>query len=458
MGSRRVVWLAIALISACAAPHRVVRVTAHDAAERAKFGNDVVFYALPRTIIGTNAQVVRRTLTPGRCGDQTALAKQLDLDEKALLRSSEKSVFRYELMSITLTPRSEPDPDQIFAVEIGPKFLQRRSQLLELSDRGLISANMSEAASQGTEVAVGVLELGASIAGKVFFAGESVEFCKEVVARAVRLKKELQDLERGAIDDRPYLYQSKDVLELILAKIREQRAADLAEFTGIPGPTLAGTVQCDWIPPQRFEGRDGARPEFHEVDDRVLFRLSSTRGVLEAGAFCRVPVGFDKPSSGNETIKTVQLRTKASDAALPDRVRKAQELADGDSMGLFYRVPGVARASVSVDEEVRAETETLVAQYGTVAALPGGTIWASSAKYDTKLFEPSGGMRRLDTSGTSVDTAALGKISPAISPLVEKATKAGPDEELNEVTRQRQLLEERKKMECYRKNGWEGCN
>jgi hypothetical protein len=139
---------------------------------------------------------------------------------------------------------------------------------------------------------------------------------------------------------------------------------------------------------------------------------------------------------------------------LADRIDGAS-LGQNGNRGFFYRIPGRAVAFIRQEQQKGPADElarkTLsIAQFGKVASLPAST-GGRRTKYTLELFESSGGMKNFVMGSSSliqqknIDDIA-GAASTLVDAKIERNKSKAPPDELQQLERQRKILEERKKI------------
>lgn len=448
----------LVLLSACATTHRVTRITPRVDDEKERLSESAVFYALPQTAVVVDIELTRQQYKAGRCGNARQLAERLDIKPDALVTQNGS---RFAWGKLSLSSEAQPDPDNIFAIEVDPKFLQRRTQLVELTEQGLLMGASSEATSQAAEVAVKLLEFSAGIAGTAvgFGGGTKADFCSQVADDIEALRDDQRKLVGGKTTT---FVGDRSALELMLSKLNASELRLLGEFTGIPKRTVAATVRCSFAPGAKYGPDSEQLAGFTPTLQKDLLTLSQNAGVVSSSPECIVPGDFKQiPGETPRERATLMVQVVETASPVADAVATYQETPP-HSGGLFYRVPGRARLTLFADGQVQQDVGTSIAQYGVVSTLPGPVVRAYTAKYDAKVYPDSGAMKTLNTSSTSVDTASLAAANTAVQPLEkalvdrEKARQAAADE-VNQATRERTLLQEQERIRCLMEGRYPEC-
>lgn len=144
----------------------------------------------------------------------------------------------------------------------------------------------------------------------------------------------------------------------------------------------------------------------------------------------------------------------AGGALLANRIRSAG-LTQSGNRGFYYRIPGRAVAFIKQAQQEGSERELAraplsIAQFGEVVSLPAST-GGRRTKYTLELFESSGGLKNFVMGSSSlIQQKNIDDLAGAASTLIEakgerNKAKAPPDE-LQQLERQRKILEEKKKI------------
>lgn len=139
---------------------------------------------------------------------------------------------------------------------------------------------------------------------------------------------------------------------------------------------------------------------------------------------------------------------------LANKIRNAGLRQDG-KRGFYYRIPGRAIAFVKQEQkegpaQELARAPLSIAQFGEVVSLPAST-GGRRTKYTLELFESSGGLKNFVMGSSAlIQQKNIDDLAGAASTLIEakgERNKAkAPADELQQLERQRKILEERKKI------------
>jgi hypothetical protein len=159
------------------------------------------------------------------------------------------------------------------------------------------------------------------------------------------------------------------------------------------------------------------------------------------------------------TRDTKLLAATISNAAPDDR-------SDRRERGFYYRVPGVALVRLMTKDAANTATEKArkpdvqIAQYGLTASLPAST-GGRTTKYVMNLFETSGAMKNFTLGSDALITKSqVEELNSTVNATLEAKAKRKQAEidaeleskdELKRLKREREILEEKNKIEAEKK-------
>jgi hypothetical protein len=139
----------------------------------------------------------------------------------------------------------------------------------------------------------------------------------------------------------------------------------------------------------------------------------------------------------------------AGGSLFADKVRDSHLSQDGNR-GFYYRIPGRAIAFLKQGPAELGRAPLSIAQFGHVVSLPAST-GGRKTKYTLELFEASGGLKNFSMGSSAlIQQKNIDDLAGAATTLIEakgerKKAKA-PADELQQLERQRKILEEKKKI------------
>jgi hypothetical protein len=437
----------VALTASCAHLPHVRRVAKGDP----KLAN-VIYYALPRTVVTVQAGVRREQLEAGRCSGDTAwLSSRLGPSV-----IPQRGGFRFALHDWKVTTRAEPDPEAVFAITISSDMFDDNNQAIELSRDGFLVLDGAERVSAISAFTSSALELGGSLVAKAIplaaFAGTpdakayTDHFCKEVKKRVEEMDTAETKLVSDAIGDP----SKRANLELLLKEVRTTRDQLLLHFTGRVIDKNDYEIQCEFTP--------GSLPSTGDVSEQVvtLFSFDPKGGLVAVpGVRCGLPAEVTADMGGGTPIRA-RLRPAAGFAiAVRDSAMASDPMGDPS---LYYRPASAATISIEDDAAVQASSVQTIAQLGPILWLPGdGDIRAFRAKYEIALHPETGALKNvaMTASGvTSKPTTSSGGAdgSPSASTTTAQASedasaKSEKKAKLDELIQERRLLEEQRSID-----------
>src|SRR6185312_2768442 len=177
-------WVVVAALSSCAHFPRVRRV----AKGEPKLAN-VIYYALPRTVVTVQATARREETEAGRCSSDLAWLTARFGPKAQPMRYG----LRYEIGGWRIATRPEPDPDAVFAISVSADTFDDRNQAIELSPPGVLLLDGTETTGIVPQFVSAAVQLGGSLVAKavplvgLLPSADSKEFterfCKEVKKR-----------------------------------------------------------------------------------------------------------------------------------------------------------------------------------------------------------------------------------------------------------------------------------
>lgn len=377
---------------------------------------DGMFYTLPRTVVVVEIEKRQVTVTPGK---YHKYAKELlGIDYAISKRETTSSLGR-----VSCSTAFEPDPLCVYKVELnGSNPAVRQSLMLSLSESGLLNSINSDTESNAAVIASGAAETFVSVAGRflplptlghdnaVASAGgdafryldvrSSADYARaDSLNQARALVKKIQDLRARKTEllTGEVPSESKEVIEYMVKEIDKLEAEYITLFTGTR--STSSTTQRFFF-----------TPEGKSIDENVL---------------------------DNINVKIQKLTNTHAE------VISRHKSAKGAKNGFFYRVPGYAKVMVSIDGKPTTTEQVIVAQYGSVQALPAKSGFMRSG-YQISFYEETGAIRRVSTNAEGVNAQQFDRVNSAVRNIVNER------DELYQLDRERRILEQRKAVQRLR--------
>jgi len=483
--------LAVSLVG-CTVGHRIKRLPT-----KVERGDQAAYYALPRTVIQVSFPVSKTQAQKGRgessegmsCYDElgneakfplangaaefadiTSNGQPIHLWQAIGLENSQPSLD--ETFKVTSAPAPtissfpEPDPDQIFRVDLDSSWAKKRQITLMYGPLGVLESGTSFVQDRRVDLSVAFLKAAAAVVQKLSFAatvsdtrkhGEELD-CREATDPCQRAACEVYDARRR-------LYE---LPETVLSRgLDEKQAEWLAKRyqddidRGVAVFLKVTTEKANLVCAIRPETGDVARPskdgEDKDSPSLEVLRFKKSKGFWSGKrAKCLIPSGFahEECSSSWEdhydlNISVVPRQFSGTLAAAG--VSEAHD--PTKEQGFYYRVPAVASVKLTKDKDVLTETQLVVAQLGFVAALPRQRTYQSD--YQVTLDPATGALKTLSANSDSIDPALITSSGEAIAGALEARAEARKEEaaakdELAILERERKILEETKKIKDLR--------
>jgi len=348
------------------------------------------FYSLPRTVVNLEVTINRIENYKGPYAEYAS--RYLGLQNVVM----DNSVI-YKINGIDITTTAEPDPDQYYFVEFGEKKSKaNETGLLSLSKAGLILGTMPDAADTLTRIIrIREGDDGITLAEKdvfpeifKYYADISVFEKVDTIIRKVSidtLTLERQYLKRTMVDKSPeqkareaadFISKIKDerfnlltgyqevsynqeTLEYMDTQLKLLEKEYMKLFTGI-SIHKSYTYQYKYVPMQ------------NQINtDIPIFKFNPARGIMEV----------EEMGGKVVTIKVQRVGNTNQVEGYLDRATEEDEF-----HGLYYRIPELARVTVTLGDGSTEEARCTINQLGVVTYLP-------VSNWKVNFHEETGGIR-----------------------------------------------------------------
>ncbi len=435
--------LLAALSAGCAHLPHVRRVAKGDP----KLAN-VIYYALPRTVVNVQATVHREETEAGRCSGDIAWITSRFGPKAQPMRYG----LQYEINRWRIATRAEPDPEAVFAMTVSADMFDDSNQAIELSPHGVLLLDSAETAGIVPQFVSSATELGGSLVAKaVPLAGLipsadarefTDHFCKEVKKRIEEMDTAETKLVADAVGDP----SKRGNLEPLLGEVRAAREQLLLNFTGRVVAKNDYRIQCEFTP--------AALPSAGAAPEQVvtLFTFDPKGGVAPApGVRCALPAEVTADwASGNPIRMRVQPAAGFA-SAVRDSAMAPDPLNDPS---LYYRPASPATISIEDGAAVQMSSVQTIAQLGPVLWLPGDAdIRAFRARYEISLHPDTGALKKISFTasgaGAKPQTASPTTAGATDAPADPRKAAVGeaPNAKLEELVQERKVLEEQQKID-----------
>jgi hypothetical protein len=310
-----------------------------------------------------------------------------------------KDAFDFTIGSVSLAARSEPDPDQVYAIALHSGFLSSTSYAFEFSDQGVLGtatrSSQSLFADYASKTITAITAASAAMPG---FGGAALSNPAGPCHRALQELDSLRSARRALVEGKASTQGlSKEALEVLLGELSVIERDYIGRFAGKP-TSVEGAIVCDYTP----GGATTDKPA-------PLFTFTS-RGVTGSAPECAVPADLRDPSaspaagagagsaggavSGATDAVVLTIRRAA---AIAEKVQGPETIAGEKGRGVYYRIPG--QGYVTVARAVRGEGQAAglsplaggrfdIPQFGRVMSLPGEADPGDASRSYTVMLDP----------------------------------------------------------------------
>ena len=448
----------------CTAGHRIRR---FDPQTPVVKGDQAAYYSLPRTVVTVTIPVEKTEYTKRddlnnekhcyerlneNLGKLAGGTKALTIGEAVGIEKKDYPTSYKITGNVTLDPRAEPDPDQIFRVDLGSSAFRKQNLDLTFGSLGVLKSGTSIVQDKRLDIGIAFAKsiLSAGVVAyslhvdplKAIVPGAPPDFCRDLAREIYESRQALRSLQvqiaSGTVGT------PGETIDWAQNRIDEDIQKKLqAHF--LRKTVAAGEIVCE-IRPKAITSRPPEVTARYEA-----LRLKPDVGFWDGtDAFCLIPDSF----RGQEGVgDSFYLKTDVRIDQFSEKLRAGGvDLAhnDGSDQGFYYRVPAVARVRFSQGQTTLADDELIIAQYGIVAALPRQSTYQT--KYTVKLDPDTGALEQLIAESEAVDKSLVSDAFAGVQAVLEaeKERDAAKDE-LALLERERKILEEHKKIRDFKR-------
>lgn len=367
----------------------------------------------------------------------------------------------YKLGDAGLITEAEPDPDQLYFIELKGGMFEKRNLEVSYNPGGVLTQYNSSAEDKSAEFLIKTLS---SVTSVVTALG-SPNYTEPHLSKDLKCTsndskyfnlydRAMQSLKllRGFPNSRMSLFKtdtfagdSKEVFELKLKEFDSTRDAALLMF--IASKKVETKTYSISLLPTCASNDNGCSPSVAKPE---LAKFSKTCGLLsdvpQGSLIYQSDIPKSKPKQeckGEAPITFAlttppHLKTLSSD---PTRFEKILNVTD--KRGMYYRIPSTARATLFVKDEPVLVKDLAIAQLGSIASLPAET-GSTNVSYKVTLDPVTGMLLKVGITSESASTS-LGKdvIDPVANYL--EAKKESKDE-VTKLERQEAILKLKKSI------------
>ena len=481
LSSYLVVVFAAVLLGGCTAGHQIRKLPDPPGSL-----DQAAYYALPRTVVTVAFPVEKTFVKEGtgttKVGGQdvsclSRLGEPISFEDKippwvdgkpkklrealGFEKDPDPSKTNYAVKGdVTVATLAEPDPEQIFRVELDSSWAKKRALTLEFGPLGVLKSGTSSVQDRRVDLAVAfaksALQLGTSF--RMLDTSESRN--PSFNLQAYREKKEPIELLCGSVEGRCQqtacrIFRARIGLDRLPFRVTEEGLkADQATWLTSRFEADIDKLMPVFVRPKKVTGEIvcALRPKAPTQKNAPveLLKLDPAAGFSAAtGTECLIPVEFEGAGSGTATVFQAEI-------TVPNQYSQALQTANLDDahdpakdQGFYYRIPAVAEIDILEGSKRIATSQKVVAQLGLVAALPRQSTYQT--KYVAKLDPATGALVSLTSDSEAIDPSLITGTSEAINSALEaraeaKEKEAAAKDELALLERERKLLEERDKI------------
>jgi len=348
-----------------------------------------IYYTLPRTVLRVDVELKVKDKLRGPLSDYAE--KFLGITDAIKFDDT-----TYEISNITLTAEAEPDPDEVYYIEMGTRDSRDpRLVSIEINEKGfLLAVNNIDAQNQKVVHGSQTLEIDgaefSSARNKDFIVSGKVNISIDTVIRRVAVDTIM--VEQMSFRTRALDKPGQDMAVEMVDKIEELRAARVKLLTGFqevaydPGTMKYMDSQIRALEEEHldlFRGKVFTHFENHtfyyippKKQDKTpvaVFKFSPTAGV-----------GNAKGGSGDNVEIIIE---SAGTASLLEGFSGSHRT-DLPQNGVAYRIPATANAMLKLGKEEIASQRVTINQLGVVRRLP-------PQKFRVELSPLTGGIKSL---------------------------------------------------------------
>lgn len=348
-----------------------------------------VYYTLPRTVLRVDVEVKVKDKLRGPLSDYAE--KFLGITNAIMFDDT-----TYEISNITLTEESEPDPDEVYYIEMGARDSRDpRPVSIEVNEKGfLLAVNNIDAQNQKVVQGSKLVE----IDGEEFLSSRSNDFLfsgrvnisVDTVIRRVAVDTIM--VEQMSFRTRALDKPGQDMAVETVEKIEELRTARMKLLTGFqevaydPGTikymdTHIKILEDEYL--DLFRGK-----VFTHFESHTFYYIPSKKQD-------KTPVAVFKfsPTAGIGTVRNgtgdnIDLILEPSSASQLMDNFSGSPRTDLPQNGVAYRIPATVNATLKMGKEEIASQKVTINQSGVVRRLP-------PQKFKLELSPLTGGIKSL---------------------------------------------------------------
>lgn len=455
---------------------------------------DGVPYVLPRTALKVTIPVVKKTLVEGSFVSEAreifARVNKCAWDKKDGMSSCDAQSFNnllktnacikhvfdradklgvkiavndpdakpdYQLGDVLISSEAQPDPDQLYFVEVKGGMFERRSLDISFASGGILNDITSSAEDKTAEFAAKTFGsiLGAAAKNVTFGKYSASDETEKNNIETNCNRNPYQNLVSRALGILDYITNfpdyrtnqltqnipsfSKDTLELRLKELDATNDAARAVFEGSK-KSETESYEVTLLP--KTNGSTIQIAAFNKACG--LYRTVQLSETIPSS---NVPQ-LDKDLNGCKSNDMANVQAifssppQMTGASLPARISDSLD-AGGNTRGIYYRVPETTRVVLKKDNNELIVKDIPIAQFGKTASLPAQT-GSSNVTYKVTLDPVTGMLLKVNISSEAASTSVAKDVIDPVGDYL-KASKSINDE-LTQLQRQEAILKTKKSI------------
>lgn len=383
--------------------------------------------------------------------------------------------IEYELLSPVVNVLTEPDPEEIYAVDYRGGLFSENEIQLSLKENGLITSGESKWKNVSAEMAVRTIETAASVTVPFLSATKLINSLIDSINNISSIDQNIKPIIIKSINSWFTDYKSKRVYDIsdiaIMKKSLEEKKEKL--ITGEKGSFDSNTLsfmiqeidkrielydlQLKGIKKISISNKTARllieKDHFLSNSDNTIAKYKLLEFKNDNYDFHESPHKHRVVEAKNETLDNTVFITVSKKTG--DYIDKLNKSINGNckSQSFYYRVP--KNIDIKIEENktknniIHYTNKHLIAQMGFVVSLPNSIGMGSNKS--VKFYDSTGALKEVFVSSESINPEYVSRIGTSLTNVLdsikeEKSKQEESKDELTVLKRQREILEEKKKI------------
>jgi len=446
---RHLLWAIPIALSGCATSHQVYRV-------KEATNTEGILYSLPRTVSVLKVPVANVTLERGKYVDYLGcLYKNVPSIKEAVdagvyhVILKDGKTFEIDFAKIELGFRSEPDPAQVFRVDLdGNTQAERRSLLMTLGEMQTITGARSDVEDVRADYALKTIEIVGNLTATIATGGgletlsetaiETEDHCKNPPEDASVAIDKLALLSKARIDTVNEIKGVEGARSSTLEAMWQSRLAAISEAERKLLKLFMGSSTVNsWTAVYEVRFDKPGQPV-------KLFRFSPDGGFHSYVSTVNAQPDWVKGNEGQDFQITCDLYPAEEQQLV--RFADFKPVTDEftEPRGFYYRVPVSTNIALSALKDDSATNVFVasqrVAQLGKVRSLPSKISGSKKTVYDVGFHADLGSLSKVQVDTAPIDPNAADKAVAAVQNVLKETSP------MSELQRQATAAEARQKI------------